>query len=72
VRIYAEAVSGRWSPSKTLTTATGKPFDEIATFWLADIEPTVDPKTFRLYQDTFIKTHFAPFFPTIDRLTTAA
>jgi len=55
-----------------MTTATGKPFDEIAAFWLADIEPTVDPKTFRLYQDTYIKTHFAPFFPTIDRLTTVS
>jgi len=69
-RVYAEVVSGRWSPGKTLEAAVGKPFDEVAALWLADVESSIDPKTFTLYQDTYVGTHFKPFFPTIDRLTT--
>jgi integrase len=69
-RTYAEVVSGRWSPGKVLTAAAGKPFDEVAALWLADVESSIDPKTFTLYQDTYVGTHFKPFFPTIDRLTT--
>jgi len=69
-RIYAEVVSGRWSPGKALTIPRGKPFNEVAALWLADIEPSIDPKTFTLYMDTYVSTHFAPFFKTIDRLTT--
>ena len=38
--------------------------------WLADVEPSIDPKTFTLYRDTYIRTHFIPFFKTIDRITT--
>ena len=51
-RIYAEVVSGRWSPGKVLSAPAGKPFDEVAALWLADVEPSIDPKTFTLYQDT--------------------
>lgn len=69
-RIYAEVVSGRWSASKKMIAPTGKPFDEVAALWLADIEPSVDPQTFLLFQDTYVGTHFAPFFGTMDRLTT--
>jgi integrase len=69
-RIYAEVVSGRWSPGKTLTEPKGKPFNEVAALWLADIESSVDPRTHKLYLDTYVATHFAPFFKTIDRLTT--
>ena len=69
-RIYAEVVSGRWSASKKVIAPRGKPFDEVAALWLADIEPSVDPQTFLLFQDTYVGTHFAPFFGTMDRLTT--
>ena len=69
-RIYAEVVSGRWCPGKILTTAVGKALDESAALWLADVEPSIDPKTFTLYRDTYIRTHFIPFFKTIDRITT--
>ncbi|MGA9656597.1 MAG: tyrosine-type recombinase/integrase, partial [Polyangia bacterium] len=34
------------------------------------IESSIDPRTFALYQDTYVATHFAPFFKTLDRLTT--
>jgi integrase len=43
---------------------------EVAASWLAEIESSIDAQTFLLYQDTYIATHFAPFFDTIDRLTT--
>jgi len=66
-RIYADVVCGRWSPGKTVSETAGHPFDEIAALWLADIEPTVDPQIFTLYQDTYVATHFAPFFKSIDR-----
>ncbi len=69
-QIYADVISGRWAPGKAMTMLTGKPFDEVAALWLADIEPTVDPRTFTLYQDTYVATHFVPFFKTIDDLTT--
>ena len=69
-RIYAEVVSGRWTPGRTLVTQAAKPFGEVAALWLADVEPTLDPRTFGLYRDTYVKTHFGPFFQTIDRLTT--
>jgi integrase len=69
-RIYAEVVSGRWSPGKGLIVPAGKAFDEVAALWLADIEPIVDSQTFTLFQDTYMGTHFAPFFRTMDRLTT--
>jgi hypothetical protein len=32
--------------------------------------PTVDPTTYELYESTCVGTHFAPFFETMDRLTT--
>ncbi|MGO9665964.1 MAG: tyrosine-type recombinase/integrase [Polyangia bacterium] len=69
-RIYSDVVSGRWSPGKTLIAPAEKAFDEVAALWLADIEPIVDPQTFTLFQDTYMGTHFAPFFGSMDRLTT--
>jgi integrase len=69
-RLYAETISGRRSPGKTLTAPAGKKFNEVAALWLADIEPSIDPKTFAVYSDTYCARHFAPFFETIDRLTT--
>ncbi len=70
-RIYAEVVSGRWRPGRQQIAArAGTPFEEVAAAWLADVEPPIDAKTFRLYRDTYVAAHFAPFFETIDRLTT--
>ena len=46
-RIYAEVISGRWSPGKTLSAQSGKPFKEVAALWLADIESSIDPRTLR-------------------------
>ncbi|MGO9663964.1 MAG: tyrosine-type recombinase/integrase, partial [Polyangia bacterium] len=69
-RIYVDVVSGRWSPGKTLSAQPGKPFNEVTALWFADIEPSIDPRTFALYRDIYMATHFAPFFRTMDRLTT--
>jgi integrase len=69
-RIYAEVVSGRWSPGRAVVVPSGKPFDEIAALWLADIEPTIDAKTFGIYRDIYVGKHIVPFFKTIDQLTT--
>ncbi len=69
-RIYAEVISGRWNPGRAVVVEAGKPFDEVAAQWLAEIEPTIEAETFVIYRDTYVGTHFAPFFKTIDRLTT--
>ena len=69
-RIYAEVVSGRWSPGKKLISPAGRQFDEVAALWLADIESSIDTRTFSLYETTYVATHFVPFFKTIGRLTT--
>ena len=69
-RIYAEVVSDRWAPGRTVVVQPGRPFDEVAAQWLADLEPTVDRKTFTVYRDTYVAKHFVPFFRTIDALTT--
>src|SRR5664279_4464710 len=55
-RIYADVVSGRWVSGKVLAATTGKAFDEVAALWLADVEPTIDPRTFTLYQFTYVAT----------------
>src|SRR5262245_52142428 len=69
--IYARVVSGRWSPGRSAATARrGVPFIDVAAVWLADVEATVDPKTFKLYRDVYMGSRFAPFFETIDRLNT--
>jgi integrase len=69
-RLYAEIVSGRWRPGRQAAPIKpGTPFLEIAAIWLADIEPTIDPRTFKLYRDGYMGNRFVPFFVTIDRLT---
>ncbi len=70
-RLYADVVSGRWIPGRTTAApVTGLPFEEVAAEWLADVESAISSDTFRLYRDTYVGTHFAPAFKTIDRLTT--
>jgi len=69
-RIYADVVSGRWSPGRRLLAPAGMAFAEMAALWLADIESSIDARTLALYTNTYVATHFAPFFSTIDQLTT--
>ena len=69
-RLYADVVSGRWTPGRTAAPGPARAFDEVAAEWLADIESTVSADTFKLYEGIYIGAHFAPFFKTIDRLTT--
>jgi hypothetical protein len=69
-RLYADVVSGRWTPGRTAAPVAGRAFEEVAAEWLADIESTISADTFKLYRDTYVGTHFAPAFKTIDRLTT--
>jgi integrase len=73
-RIYAEVVSGRWRQGKGLgeVGVPGLPFTEVAARWLADVESSLVPTTFTLYRQTYVKRHFAPFFATMDRLTTVS
>jgi integrase len=70
-RIYNDVASGRWAPGRRQVAAPANtPFDEVAARWLAHIRPSIEEKTFRLYRDTYVGSHFAPFFKTIERLTT--
>ena len=69
-RLYTDVVSGRWAPRRTAAPGPARAFDEVAAEWLADIESTVSADTFKLYEGIYIGAHFAPFFKTIDRLTT--
>jgi hypothetical protein len=41
----------------------------VAAEWLADPEFVLDPATHRIYENVYVSAHFAPFFDTIDRLT---
>jgi integrase len=69
-RTYAEVISGRWTTKRAVALSGTTPFDEVAAVWLSDVESSLDPRTFKLYQNTYVGTHFAPFFETINRLTT--
>src|SRR5581483_11244622 len=70
-RIYEAFVSGRWAPGRRQAApVTSTPFDEVAARWLAHIKPSIEEKTFRLYRDTYVGSHFASFFKTIEQLTT--
>src|SRR5262249_20387209 len=70
-KIYGDVVAGRWAPgSGQAAPPSGGPVDAVAARWLAHTGPSVDEKTSRLYRDTYVGSHFAPFFKTIDRLTT--
>jgi hypothetical protein len=71
-RIYDAVVSGRWAPGRRNAATPGSrtPFDEVAARWLAHIRPSIEEKTFRLYRDTYVKSHFTSFFKTIEQLTT--
>lgn len=71
-RIYAEAVSGRLAPGRARAPGSTESLMVVAASWLASIEPKVDKRTFDLYTDTYVGRHFAPFFGTLDRLTTAS
>ena len=70
-QIYADVVAGRWSHGRqAVPSRAGTPFIDIAALWLADIEATIDPRTFKLYRDVYMGRRFAPFFESIDRLDT--
>ena len=69
-RLFSAVVSGERLAGKVLPTPAGIPLDEVAAKWLAEIESSVDPRTFKLYRDTYVGAHFAPFFGTMDKLTT--
>ena len=68
-RIYAAVVTGQWAAGKVLPTTATRPLDEVASLWLAEIEPSIDPRTFKLYQDTYVGTHFESFFGSMDKIT---
>jgi site-specific recombinase XerD len=75
-RAYAEVVSGQRAAALEakvagkVATPAARPFVEVAALWLADIEPTLLARTFRIYQATYVGAHFDPFFVTVDRLNT--
>ena len=59
-RLFSAVVSGERLAGKVLPAPAGIPFDEVAAKWLAEIESSVDPRTFELYQQTYVGAHFAP------------
>jgi len=70
-RIFRDIAEGRWAPGgRRIAASSNAPFDEIAARWLAHIRPTIEERTFRVYRDTYVGSHFAAFFKTIDQLTT--
>jgi integrase len=74
-RTYAEVVSGRRAigvEAKVRGKApapSSQPFLEVAALWLADIEPSLEKQTYKIYENIYVAAHFDPFFVTIDRLT---
>jgi site-specific recombinase XerD len=69
-RLYADVVAGRFKARQPAIGPSSQAFDEVAAAWLAEIESSLDEQTFGLYRDVYVGTHFAPFFATIDTLTT--
>lgn len=70
-RKYAEAISGRWNPDFPGSIAPGTPLDDVAADWLAAIATSLDPQTVTTYE-LYVTTHWAPFFGSLDRITTAS
>jgi integrase len=67
--IYAEVVSGRWG-RRIVAGTPGADFGDVAAEWLIDVASECVPKTHGLYV-LHVRTHLAPFFGTIDRMTDA-
>ncbi len=73
-RIYAEVVSGRWSPDLVLKARIGPPkpgtpLDEIGSLWVVDLEAELDELTADTYGG-YISAHWQPFFLSLNRLVT--
>ena len=70
-RLYGAVVSGNWRPESRLAPPVkGRGIIDVASAWLAEIESSIDPQTFKLYSDLYVSTHFEGFFKTVDQLTT--
>jgi hypothetical protein len=54
------------SDSGKVAAPAALPFVEVAALWLADIEPTLLARTFRIYQATYVGAHFDPFLVTVE------
>jgi site-specific recombinase XerD len=68
-RIYAEVLAGRRGVDGKVAAPSKLPFLTVAAGWLADLEPVLDPATHKIYENVYVCAHFAPFFQTIERLT---
>lgn len=71
-RVYAEYVSGRRAQDEAVEISSRRAFDEVAALWLDSIESSLDPKTFALYRDLYVGTHYCGAFATIGHLTTVS
>jgi len=70
-QIYSDVLAGKWARGRRQVAPSGAtPFDEVAARWLKHIKPSIEEKTFRLYRDTYVGSHVASFFKTIEQLTT--
>jgi integrase len=68
-RIYAEVVSGRYDQAHAVASSGGAPFLDVASEWLAEIESSIDPETYKLYETTYVGNHFMRAFKSIGDLS---
>ncbi len=67
-RIYAEVVSGKRRKVVAAIRAV-QPLETLFAEWLASLEGVLDPETLKTYRNTYVPTHFVPFFGTFDAIT---
>lgn len=66
-RIYAEVISGRRRKVGAAVRAI-QPLETLFAEWLATLEGVLDPETVKTYRNTYVPTHFVPFFKTFDAI----
>lgn len=67
--LYADAVRGARRVARRAP-ARGQPLTEVASQWLTEVAPTIDPTTRATYAG-YVEAHFAPVWPTLEAITDA-
>lgn len=70
-QIYADVLSGK-RRRVSASSRVRQPLEEIFGEWLASLEGVLDRETISTYENTYVGTHFIPFFKTFERISDEA
>jgi site-specific recombinase XerC len=70
-QIYADVLSGK-RRRVSASSRVRQPLEEIFGEWLASLEGVLDRETIATYENTYVGTHFIPFFKTFERISDEA